>query len=261
MCELFGVSSNRAQPAGAALAEFRLRGGGTADNSDGWGMAWVENGGFQLQKEATAAAGSDRFAQLCGTVRSDLVIAHVRKAKWPRVNSFANTHPFLHDCCGTQWIFAHNGLVPEVIGMESGGDAVICRPGGETDSEHAFCHLLQHVARTFHAAVEPSDTAWFATLAAVSAIVAAHGQFNFLMSNGDYLIAYGHDRLHYLEQRDGAERALVATAPLASEQGWTPFRAGELRIYRRGRLVADLDTHPPAPSRMAEQRRDAAVAH
>ena len=40
MCELFGFSASRPQ-AGRALplAEFRGRGGLTADNPDGWGLA------------------------------------------------------------------------------------------------------------------------------------------------------------------------------------------------------------------------------
>jgi glutamine amidotransferase len=260
MCELFGVSSSSPAGIGQVLREFRLRGGATADNRDGWGIAWRVGEAFQIRKEPAPAADSELFGELCGALASDLVIAHVRKAKWPPVRSLANTHPFLQNCCGTQWVFAHNGLVPDVIGMESGSDDVICRPGGETDSEHAFCHLLQHIARTFHARVEPSDAAWFGTLAMVSEIVAAHGQFNFLMSNGDYLIAYGHDHLHHLEQHDGAERALVATVALVAERGWVPFRTGELRIYRSGRLVADLNTRPPAPPVMAERRPDAAAS-
>jgi len=85
--------------------------------------------------------------------------------------------------------------------------------------------------------------------------VASCGKFNFLMSDGEHLLAYGHDRLHYLEchhQRGSSEVAedvvFVATEPLSSDNGWRTFGTGELRIYRRGRLVVRLETRPRAPT-------------
>ena len=85
--------------------------------------------------------------------------------------------------------------------------------------------------------------------------MASCGKFNFLLSEGEYLLAYGHDRLHYLErdhQRGHAGAAadvvFVATEPLSSDDRWRAFSAGELRIYRRGRLVAQLKTKPRAPA-------------
>jgi glutamine amidotransferase len=63
------------------------------------------------------------------------------------------------------------------------------------------------------------------------AAIAALGKFNFLMSDGTFLIAYGHDRLHFLEHPRGRDSlVLVATEPVSSES-WYPFAKGELRIY------------------------------
>jgi glutamine amidotransferase len=79
-------------------------------------------------------------------------------------------------------------------------------------------------------------------------MIALGGKFNFLLSDGACLIAYGHDRLHYLETTGGAVAvALVATEPLSDHAGWTAFAPGELRIYRAGVLVERLGTHPPEP--------------
>lgn len=64
MCELFGMSSDHPWAGGQELNMFRLRGGQAADNSDGWGMAWRENGTFHLFKEPTPAHQSAFFAQL-----------------------------------------------------------------------------------------------------------------------------------------------------------------------------------------------------
>jgi len=170
-------------------------------------------------------------------LRSELLIAHVRKARHPPTPGMLNTHPFSHACCGREWVFAHNGLVPEVIGRRGSED--ICKPRGETDSEYAFCHLLGEIAGCYEGA---SDGEWIGRIADDADAIAALGKFNFLLSDGAYLIAYGHDRLHYLDHPAGRDRlSLVATEPLSSG-GWRPFARGELRIYKRGRLVLQLNT-------------------
>lgn len=246
MCELFGLSAT--QPVAARdipLGRFRLRGGLLADNRDGWGIAWREAGGaddFRIEKEPFAASQSDLYAALSETLSSDLVVAHVRKARYPPVNTLNNTHPFRRACCGRNWVFAHNGLVPEIVDMERDNKTRFCRPDGETDSEFAFCHLLSHVVRHFH----NPDASWLAMLGEVSQTIAERGKFNFLLSEGRHLIAYGHDRLHYLEAAGGPiDVALIATEPLSDHDGWTPFAPGELRIYRSGSLVQRMQTQPP----------------
>ncbi len=40
MCELLGISSQQAAPWHDPLTVFQQRGGNTADNPDGWGLAW-----------------------------------------------------------------------------------------------------------------------------------------------------------------------------------------------------------------------------
>ena len=69
MCELFGLNSNRPVPPGELLCRFGARGGDTADNPDGWGLAVLEDSTFCLTKEPMAAARSARFRQLCGPIR------------------------------------------------------------------------------------------------------------------------------------------------------------------------------------------------
>lgn len=238
MCELLGISSSRPIRPQALLRAFQKRGGGTADNPDGWGLAFLDEGRFTLHKEPLPAVGSQELTELATTVSTDLLIGHVRKARLPRVNSLANTHPFQHPCCGREWVFAHNGLVPEAIELALRDPSPPCTPGGETDSEHAFCHLLDNISRHFQEPPATGVAPWFEALGALSGLISAHGKFNFLISDGVHLIAYGHDRLHYRERRGdgGLEEAWIATEPLNSES-WQPFEAGELRVYRAGRRV------------------------
>lgn len=244
MCELFGISASRPEMASEALARLRLRGGLEADNPDGWGIAWLADGAFHLVKEPLPAYLSTLFAELSEQTCSSLMVAHVRKARHPPVNTMDNTHPFRGECCGKEWIFAHNGLVPEIVGMEQENLQAVCHPSGETDSEYAFCHLLSHLARDFNHPVAEASMP-FASLAAASELVASLGKFNFLLSDGENLIAYGHDHLHYLEQGDErVTSAMIATEPLTGDVGWIPFEAGELRIYRFGKLAGQFFTRP-----------------
>jgi glutamine amidotransferase len=255
MCELFGMSASQPITIRRELSEFRLRGGLVADNPDGWGLAWREKGNFQLAKEPEPAFRSTLFEDIGQKLNSSLVIGHVRKANFPPINTLNNTHPFQRTCCGKAWVFAHNGLVPDIVWMEQGNYQAVCMPAGETDSEFAFCHLLSHLARDFN---DPATHAGlsFETLAAASELVASHGKFNFLMSDGEHLIAYGHDRLHYLERRTGdAASVMIATEPLNTSEGWASFAAGELRIYRSGRLVEQTSApRTPSPEQADHER-------
>ncbi|MCR4331584.1 MAG: class II glutamine amidotransferase, partial [Sulfuricaulis sp.] len=94
MCELFGLSSNRPVPPGELLRRFGERGGNTADNPDGWGLAVLEDGAFRLIKEPRPAARSACFLELSTQVHAPLILGHVRKANPPTALVLANTHPF-----------------------------------------------------------------------------------------------------------------------------------------------------------------------
>lgn len=238
MCELFGMSSDRAISARSPLSLFQMRGGETADNADGWGLAYLEGDAFAIHKAPEAAARSASFTRLAQQIHSRLIIAHVRKANPPTAHTLENTHPFMRACCGRHWVFAHNGQVPEVIAPQGCCHPRHSHPGGETDSEHAFIYLLEEIAGTFPSTPPATVDAWFETLATRSAAIAAYGQFNFLMSEGEHLIAYGHDRLHSQQRIEGGvQSVLIASAPLTGDESWEAFAPNELRVYRGGQLL------------------------
>ena len=242
MCELFGMSSDRPISALASLSLFGKRGGETADNPDGWGLAYLEGDAFTLHKAPEAAARSVLFSQLAQQIHSRLIIAHVRKANPPTAHTLENTHPFMRTCCGRHWVFAHNGKVPEVVAPWGCCHPRHSHPGGETDSEHAFFYLLEEIAGAFPGTLQSTPPkmmdAWFETLMTRSTAIAAYGQFNFLMSDGEHLIAYGHDRLHSQQRIEGDVRSVViASVPLADDEPWEAFAPGELRVYRAGQLL------------------------
>jgi glutamine amidotransferase len=258
MCELFGLSSDRPVQPEELLCRFGARGGDTADNPDGWGLATLEGGAFHLVKEPLSAAHSPRFKELCRQTRSSLILGHVRKANPPTARVLANTHPFRRSCCGREWVFAHNGILSGTAALNDAESVSLCTPSGDTDSEHAFCVVLDRIAAVFSATGAATDRDWLDTLAGVAETLASHGRFNFLMSDGIHLIAYGHDRLHSLAKtRAGfrpdaaSEIAVIATEPLTEDPDWLAFEPGELRVYRAGQQIAHFITHPrataPAP--------------
>ncbi len=245
------------------MCRFGAHGGDVADNPDGWGLATVQDGAFNIAKEPLSAAHSGRFRALCGQTSSALIIGHVRKSNPPTARVLANTHPFRRTCCGREWVFAHNGVIPDAITLAPPSAEKLCAPSGDTDSEQAFYVLLEGIAPAFTASQSGSDGAWLGALAQVAETLASHGRFNFLMSDGVHLIAYGHDRLHSivyprLSGGDGTpEIAVIATEPLIEDMEWSPFQPCELRVYRAGRLVARVNTRPRAAT-MATGEADGA---
>jgi glutamine amidotransferase len=182
-------------------------------------------------------------------IRSENIVAHIRKATQGGV-TLANTHPFVRELWGRYWVFAHNG---DLQGFAPGLHGAF-RPVGETDSERAFCWLMQELAKA-HAKV-PTVDELTATLREIAPVPAAHGSFNFMLSNGQALWAHCSTRLHHLVRQhpfaraslqdddvtvDFAEHtsardrvAVIVTEPLTTNEAWTAFAPGELRVFVEG---------------------------
>src|SRR5690606_26361790 len=115
--------------------------------------------------------------------RSTNVVSHIRKATVGRV-ALENSHPFMRELWGRYWVFAHNG---DLKNYHPPLHAAF-RPVGDTDSERAFCWLLQEMAKN-HARV-PTPEELTDTLAELVPLVARFGTFNFVLSNGQALWAH-----------------------------------------------------------------------
>ena len=125
-------------------------------------------------------------------IKSKNTIAHIRKATQGHI-LLENCHPFMRELWGRHWIFAHNGDLKDYNPAMSG----VYQPVGSTDSELAFCALLQGLRKAFPGSQPPLDEL-FAELATLTREITQSGVFNFLMSNGQALFAHCSTRLHYL---------------------------------------------------------------
>ena len=147
MCQLLGMNCNVPTDICCSFTGFQARGGGTDVHRDGWGIAFFEGNGVRLfldpqpSNESAVAEFVRHYP-----IRSLNVVAHIRKATQGAMG-LENTHPFMRELWGRYWIFAHNGNLIEYQPDLDGS----YMPVGQTDSERAFCHLLQTLRRRFPA--------------------------------------------------------------------------------------------------------------
>lgn len=167
--------------------------------------------------------------------------------------SLQNCHPFVRELWGRNWVFAHNGdlknFTPKLHGH--------FQPVGNTDSEQAFCWIMQELSKS-HAAL-PSIEELTHTLRELAAKISPHGTFNFLLSNGEALWAHATTHLCYIERQHPFTQAqlsdedlsvdfsrettpqdkvaIIVTAPLTQNEQWTSFQTGELRVFVNGQAA------------------------
>ena len=258
MCELLGMSARRATDVNHSLALLRPRGGEIGPHADGWGIAFYEGRAARVFKEPIPASESRCLAFIAEyDYRSTVVVGHIRKANPSRFGrASANTHPFHRELGGRSWVFAHNGKLPGIEHPRF--DPRRFQPIGETDSERAFCFLLDRVAERWSGGPPLAPQVLVDILAAPVEELAALGEFNMLMSDGASLVAFANTRLHTVTRRcveEGcAQEVLVlATSPLTDE-AWQPMPAGAVQVFVEGRLAtnssypASTPTSPNAPS-------------
>lgn len=281
LCELFAMSSRL--PAGVRFSfrEFAAHGGLSGPHADGWGIAWYEDRDVRVMREPVPAARSAcvRFVE-ANDLEATLVLSHIRRATRGRV-CLANTQPFARELAGYMHVFAHNGDLPELDHALVAPAGAAFHPVGQTDSEYAFCTLLETLQAAWkRCAGPPPLDQRLAVIAAFAERLRRLGPANFLYADGDALFAHGHRRRHddgvrppglwMLRRRcrepgqyrpDGVaissttgdqEVVLLASVPL-SDEGWSPLAEGEVLALRRGAVVGRLSplSVPADPARGA----------
>jgi predicted glutamine amidotransferase len=254
MCQLLAMNCNTPTDIMFSFTGFALRGGNTDEHKDGWGIAFFEGNGVRHFVDHQAAVDSPIAALIKSyPIKSKNVIAHIRKAT-QGVISLENCHPFVRECWGRYWVFAHNGDLkdfdPELAGAY--------RPVGSTDSERAFCYLMQEMRKRFGEQA-PSTAAISDFLRQICAEIAAYGTFNMTLSNSEALFVHCSTKLHYIVRQypftmatlsddeiaiDFAavttpqdRVAIIVTEPLTCNENWTSFLPGELKIFIDGDVV------------------------
>lgn len=253
MCQLLGMNCNVPTDVVFSFEGFRRRGGLTDHHADGWGIGFFEDDAWRVFLDCLPSATSP-VARLIRDypIKSRNVIAHIRKATQGRI-SLANTHPFSRELWGREWVFAHNGNLESVPAIIGGRFQTL----GQTDSEQAFCWILNQISLRFDA--EPAPENLFDTLRELAATLSQGGSFNFLLGLQNRLFVHCSTQLCYIVRQapfaiahladadlsvdfsllaaPGDQVALITTEPLTDNEAWIAFQPGNLAWFENGACV------------------------
>jgi predicted glutamine amidotransferase len=251
MCQLLAMNCNVPTDIVFSFTGFAHRGGRTDTHHDGWGIAFFEGAGVRHFVDHQAAVASP-IAELIKRypIKSLNVVAHIRKATQGQV-ALENCHPFVREMWGRYWVFAHNGDLKDFTPVLDGP----FRPVGNTDSERAFCFLMQQLRERF-GDTAPGLPALRAAIADLVAVIARHGTFNMMLSDGTAMFAHCSTKLCYIVRRypftaacladedlsvdfsqvttPDDRVAIIVTTPLTTNETWTEFAPGELKMFVDG---------------------------
>lgn len=264
MCELLAISSQKPTRLSFSLMALAARTAPGHNTRDGWGVAYYQGRDVALYREAAPASDSP-LAHLLETQGPPTVLAlsHIRHATQGAM-TLANTQPLVRELAGRSHVFAHNGNLPGL--MQHPRFALKqFHPVGQTDSEHAFCALLDRLAPLWRSASVPPLQERLDVVAAFATELHAFGPANFFYADSDVLFAHGHRRiqpdgritppgLHWLQRRCAQEHEalqvqgacvacgyqqvlLLASVPL-SDEPWQALAEGETVAVRGGELLA-----------------------
>lgn len=255
MCELLGMAFNQSVLPNLSFRGFARRG---VHNPDGWGIAYYPDQSLQVIKEEISSISSSlsNFLKDYRKMRSHIFLSHVRYSSSGET-SYRNTHPFQRELFGQEYVFAHNGTLRDYRRLNITQDSYA--PVGETDSEHAFCFLLDLIRKESVRFWTIDSFKWLYTqLEEMNQM----GYFNCLLSNGELLFCY-HDRdgykglrfiqreapfsvvrlqdedyvINLKEEKEPSQRGvIVATTPLTNED-WEYFEPGELLVIKNGEIL------------------------
>jgi glutamine amidotransferase len=201
------------------LQLYRADAAGRQDRApQGWlGITFYEGRGFRTFKDPEPSAQSP-IAKLVQAlpIKSRAVVSHIRQANR---GASPGKHPPLYprtvgpllDLC-PQWPV--DRLQEAAHGRH--------RPVGDTDSEHAFCWLLDRLEQKYPK--RPANfPAMFRYLATLCDELRGLGVFNMLLSDGEFVMTYCSNNLYWLTRR----------APLAKPVCWMRMWPSTFRVKPR----------------------------
>lgn len=254
MCELLGMSANVPTDICFSFSGLIARGGRTGPHRDGWGMAMYRDGHVWTMHDPRPSCDSDLAEVMSkSSLKCDIVISHIRQANVGAV-SLPNTHPFSRILWSKTWTYAHNGqlegaeLLP--VGMH--------QPLGSTDSERAFCWMIEQLSTRF-GEQEPDLIILAEAIAELALQMKDKGVFNMMLSNGTALYCFCTTKLHWIVRRAPFKKAtlsdedisinfqevtsdkdvvtVIATQPLTHDEEWAQMLPGELCAFQGGEVV------------------------
>lgn len=255
MCELLAMSANVPTDICFSFSGLLERGGRTGPHKDGWGITFYEGKGCRSFKDPLPSCES-QIADLVKSypIKSCSVVSHIRQANRGGVR-LENTHPFTRELWGRNWTFAHNGQLSD---YRETLKTQFYKPIGRTDSELAFCWLLEQLKQRYERKPKNIRTA-FNYVVKLCAQLRRYGVFNMILSDGIYVMAFCSTNLHWITRRAPFGKAtlvdsdwiidfqkettpndvvtVVATQPLTQDEQWSKIAAGNYVLFKHGELL------------------------
>ncbi|HEK3147314.1 TPA: class II glutamine amidotransferase, partial [Proteus mirabilis] len=149
------------------------------------------------------------------------------------------------------WTYAHNGQLKGYQSLDTGRFRAV----GQTDSEKAFCWILNQLEKRYQRT--PSNwPAVFRFIAILADQLRQKGVFNMLLSDGRFVMAYCSTNLHWITRKAPFGKAklldqdieidfqqhtkaddivsVISTLPLTGNESWQKIPVGEFVLFDRG---------------------------
>lgn len=253
MCELLGLNANVPTDICFSFTGLVQRGGKTGPHKDGWGISLYEGRRCRSFHDPRPSVASE-IAELIQrySIRSTIIISHIRKANRGKV-CLANTHPFERELWGSSWVFAHNG---QLKGIKK-KNLRYFQPAGTTDSEYAFCWMMEQIRKKFPRRPENRKRLW-KFVNELSVEMDSLGVFSYLFSDSSSLFAFCSNNMYWITRKAPFGKArlvdtgevmdfsketspkdivtVIASRPLTDNEDWEKMEKGQFSVFENGRL-------------------------
>jgi predicted glutamine amidotransferase len=244
MCRLLGWAGRRPTTLADLLGEDDLAAftGLSAQHRDGWGVARSTAHGVSMRARPEAARTSARFDRWARTRRTDLGLAHLRRATLGLSVGPANTHPFTDG----RVAFAHNGSISPPAALDR---LLLSRSSdrrrGTTDSERYFLAVAERLdaGATPEEALRTTADAIAATATFTSLnclLLTPEALYAFCRINSDGPIEDDDPEYYTLRYRVTPDAVVVASSGWGA--GWQDLADGDLLVVERHSLELTVDS-------------------
>jgi len=252
MCELLGLCANEPADIRFSFSGLKQRAGKTGIHKDGWGISLYEGRASRTFHDPKPSVTSEMAHFFQSTpIKSKIIISHIRQANRGRV-CLENTHPFTRELWGCDWVFAHNG---QLTGIKK-TPLQFYRPVGTTDSEYAFCYMMDKIREKFPQRPSSKLELW-CFIESVAQEIHQFGIFSFLLSDSRYMYAYCSNNMCWVTRKYPFSEArlidtgevidfstklskdeivtVIASSALTDNEHWQCMEKGEFRVFNNGR--------------------------
>lgn len=248
MCEIFGISSEKAIRADKMLKEFFSH---SEEHQNGWGIALFDGFSVSVEREPIKASDSIYLKnRLTGGFTVNKMVAHIRRATTGYAE-YNNTHPFVvRDESGRSWTLVHNGHIFDAPELHK----YLEIQKGTTDSERILLYMVDQINRRLLDESGSFDVnERFRTIEESVKVLSKGNKLNLLLYDGEYTYVHNNDE-NTLYVKNGEKSAVFSTTPL-DDDFWEPVPKNKLFVYRDGEIVYEGEEHNNTYARDPEKEK------